>query len=44
MVPDKKREKMGGIYVLPRKDRDVKSRVGKARRGGLLGADRAGTY
>lgn len=44
MTPEKNREDVGGIFVLPKKSRNVESKVKEARRGGLLGADRAGTY
>jgi len=44
MEPDKKWRDVGGIYVLPKKNRYVKSRVEEARKGGLLGADRSGTW
>lgn len=33
-----------GIYILPKEGRHVNFNVKEARRGGLLGADRAGTY
>jgi len=44
MVLDKKRKYVGEIYVLPEKSQNKKSRVEEARRGGLLGADRSGTW
>jgi len=45
MAPNKKWRHQGGeIYVLPKKTRRVKSLVKEARRGGLLGADRSGTW
>jgi len=37
-------EKDVGIYILPKEGRHVNFNVKEARRGGLLGADRAGTY
>jgi len=33
-----------GIYVIPKIDEYVVSKIREARRGGLLGADRAGTW
>jgi len=44
MAPDKDRRNMGGIFVLPEAVRGAKPRVEEARRGGLLGADRAGGW
>jgi len=44
MAPDKKYRNVGGIHVLLTGTHGVKSRVEEARRGGLLGADRSGTW
>ncbi|MCW3984896.1 MAG: hypothetical protein NWE91_00555 [Candidatus Bathyarchaeota archaeon] len=44
MAHRREREYPGGVFVLPERSKEEKSRVKEAKRGGLLGADRAGTY